>query len=145
MSAIRSRTFLAAIVIAATTTSLAGCGTIFYPERKGQLSGDIDPAVAIADGIGLLFYIIPGVIAYAIDFSNGTIYLPGTSTADVETLHFIDELDTRTLEQMIAEHMGKQVHLDDELLRVEPVDNLDEALTLLRRVGNGDDAKLAAL
>lgn len=145
MSAIHPRTFLVAIVIAAITTSLAGCGTIFYPERKGQLSGDIDPAVAIADGIGLLFYIIPGVIAYAIDFSNGTIYLPGTSTAGVETLHFVDELDTRTLERMIAERTGKQVHLDDELLRVEPVDNLDEALTLLRRVDNGDNAELAVL
>ncbi|WMC12397.1 hypothetical protein PU634_08540 [Oceanimonas pelagia] len=59
------------------TTQLAACGTIFYPERKGQRSGRIDPVVAIANGVGLLFFLVPGVIAFAVDFSNGTIYLPG--------------------------------------------------------------------
>jgi len=58
---------------------LTGCGTILYPERKGQKSGKIDAGVAILDGIGVLCFIIPGVIAYVADFYNGTIYLPGTS------------------------------------------------------------------
>ncbi len=58
---------------------LMGCGTILYPERKGQKSGKIDVGVAILDGIGVLVFIIPGVIAYGVDFYNGTIYLPGTS------------------------------------------------------------------
>ena len=102
----RARRWIAGLTIVATTTTLAGCGSIFYPERKGQPSGRIDPAVAIADGVGLLFYIIPGVIAYAIDFSNGTIYLPSRDTAAVNTLHFDDELDARTLESMLAEQAG---------------------------------------
>ena len=55
---------------------LVGCGTILHPERKGQVSGQIDPKIAIFDAIGLLFFFIPGVIAFAVDFSNGTIYLP---------------------------------------------------------------------
>ena len=66
-------------VCAAFTIQLMGCGTLMYPERKGQKSGKIDAGVAILDGIGVLCFIIPGVIAFAVDFYNGTIYLPGTS------------------------------------------------------------------
>lgn len=145
MAMIRPRAALAGIVIAAITTSLAGCGTVFYPERKGQLSGRIDPVVAIADGVGLLFYIIPGVIAYAVDFSNGTIYLPGTSTAGIDTLRFEDELDVGELEQLIAERTGQAVSLDSELVRVERLDTLDEALALVRRPALHDAETTARL
>ncbi|HRX75648.1 MAG TPA: hypothetical protein P5341_16175, partial [Hyphomonas sp.] len=31
----------------------------------------------ILDGIGLLLFLIPGLIAFAVGFSNDTIYLPG--------------------------------------------------------------------
>src|ERR1700679_4192321 len=67
------------LVCAVFIMQLMGCGTLMYPERKGQRGGSIDAGVAILDGIGLLFGIIPGVIAFAVDFSNGTIYLPGRS------------------------------------------------------------------
>ncbi|MBI5243588.1 MAG: polyribonucleotide nucleotidyltransferase [Elusimicrobia bacterium] len=72
--------WLNGLIISALSLQLAACGTIMYPERKGQKDGRVDIGVALLDGIGLLFFIIPGVIAYAVDFSNGTIYLPGTST-----------------------------------------------------------------
>ena len=61
---------------AVLATALSGCGTLLYPERKGQTGGRIDPSVAILDGLGLLLFLIPGLIAFAVDFSNGTIYLP---------------------------------------------------------------------
>ncbi|WP_424948544.1 hypothetical protein [Chromohalobacter marismortui] len=122
---------------------LAGCGTVFYPERKGQPSGRIDPAVAIADGVGLLFYIIPGVIAYAIDFSNGTIYLPSRDNAQVDTLHFEDELDTQRLESMLAERTRMPVSLNDELVRVERVASREQALALVRMSGVYDGERLA--
>ena len=54
---------------------VVGCGTIMYPERKGQKKGQIDTSIAILDGLGLLLFIIPGVIAFAVDFNNGSIYL----------------------------------------------------------------------
>ena len=54
-----------------------GCGTLLHPERKGQGPGRLDPSIVILDGIGLFFFLIPGLIAFAIDISNGTIYLPG--------------------------------------------------------------------
>ncbi len=64
-------------ITASLLAQLTACGTILHPERKGQKGGQIDPAIAIFDGIGLLFFFLPGIIAFAVDFSNGTIYLPG--------------------------------------------------------------------
>ena len=46
---------------------LTGCGTLLYPERKGQKAGRIDAGVAILDGVGLLLFIIPGIIAFVVD------------------------------------------------------------------------------
>ena len=63
-------------VAVALVSQVTGCGLILYPERKGQTQGSIDPGVAVLDAIGLLFFIIPGVIAFAVDFSTGTIYYP---------------------------------------------------------------------
>lgn len=81
------RAALTKTVIALCSTGLilqlTACGTILHPERKGQKSGQIDPAIAIFDAIGLLFFLIPGVIAFAVDFSNGTIYLPGGRKASL--------------------------------------------------------------
>lgn len=66
----------AVVALSAVTLQFTACGTLMYPERRGQRSGEIDIKVAVLDGIGLLFFIIPGVIAYAVDFSTGAIYLP---------------------------------------------------------------------
>ena len=68
-------------------TQLAACGTIFYPDRRGQVSGRIDPAVAIMNAIGLLFFIIPGLLAFAVDFTTGAIYLPGGTHAQIDPQH----------------------------------------------------------
>lgn len=54
----------------------AGCGTILYPERRGQPAGRLDWGVVALDGIGLILFFVPGVIAFAIDFATGAIYLP---------------------------------------------------------------------
>lgn len=74
---------LAVALIFSLTISLAGCGTIIYPERRGQTGGRIDPAIAILDGVGLIVFLIPGLIAFAIDFATGAIYLPGTASASL--------------------------------------------------------------
>ena len=104
---------------------MTACGTILHPERRGQGSGRIDPTIAVLDGIGLLFFIIPGVIAFAVDFSNDTIYLPaGQSdyTPSLESLDMnnmravsVDEgrLDDTNLESIIESHTGLTVDLSD--------------------------------
>lgn len=93
---------------------LTACGTILHPERKGQKSGRIDPAIALFDAIGLLFFLIPGVIAFAVDFHNGTIYLPGGRNASLT---------------------------DEELQKIAPGGKLDNAavVELLRAKGMVDD------
>ena len=53
-----------------------GCGTVFFGERRGQDGGKIDPNIVLLDGIGLLFFIVPGLVAFLVDFSSGAIYLP---------------------------------------------------------------------
>lgn len=63
-----------------TVLVTTGCGTILHPERKGQPAGRIDWTIAALDGLGLLMFFVPGVIAFAVDFNNGTIYLPSSGT-----------------------------------------------------------------
>jgi len=72
----RMKPVACALLTVVLTSQLAACGTVFYPERRGQISGQIDSGVAILNGIGLLFYLVPGVIAFAVDFATGAIYLP---------------------------------------------------------------------
>jgi hypothetical protein len=86
---------------------ITSCGTILHPERKGQKSGNIDTTIAILDGVGLLIGIIPGVIAFAVDFSNGTIYLlPGDGKGSS-----IKPID---LDKMIAVKTGKMKLTEDD-------------------------------
>src|SRR3954470_15896810 len=56
---------------------VAGCGMILHPERRNQPpGGNMDWGVFALDSVGLLLFFIPGVIAFAVDFSTGAIYLP---------------------------------------------------------------------
>lgn len=132
-------------VIGTLVVGLSGCGTLFHPERKGQLSGDVDPVVAIANGVGLLFFILPGVIAYAVDFSNGTIYLPSHSSASIDTFQLDDSHDVATLEKLLSDKAGQPIDLHDELMIMEPVESLDEALAMVRMSGVLDDERLGLL
>ena len=36
-------------------TQLSACGTLFFPDRRGQIEGRIDPLVAALDAVGILF------------------------------------------------------------------------------------------
>lgn len=78
---VRGTSVLIVLAIMLWTTS---CGTILYPERRGQPAGKIDVGVAVLDGIGLLVFLVPGVIAFAVDFATGAIYLPPSSSSQLE-------------------------------------------------------------
>ncbi|KPX74875.1 Uncharacterized protein ALO35_05300, partial [Pseudomonas amygdali pv. lachrymans] len=62
------------VLVATLLTQISACGSIFYPDRRGQIDGKVDPAIAALDAFALLFYIVPGVIAFAVDFATGAIY-----------------------------------------------------------------------
>lgn len=106
----------------ALVTQLAACGTIFYPERRGQISGRIDPAIAIMDAIGLLFYIIPGLLAFAVDFITGAIYLPGGKQAQIDpkllqqAVKPDGSIDNLRLKAIIEEQTGHSLPLDNPYL-----------------------------
>ena len=58
--------------------SSSSCGYFLHPKRVGQTNGHIDPAILILDAAGLLFGVLPGVVAFAVDITTGAIYLsPG--------------------------------------------------------------------
>lgn len=79
------------VLLLIITPLISACGTLFYPERRGNNS-EIDPTVAILDGIGLLFFIVPGVIAYGVDFTTGAIYLsPAKASGFTENAPLLDE------------------------------------------------------
>lgn len=71
----------------------AGCGTLIFPERqKAEHSGKLDPNILILDGVGLLFFILPGLVAFGVDFVTGAIYLPeGVEKGEGPFIH--DEKD----------------------------------------------------
>jgi len=61
---------LAALILASS------CGTLFFPERKGQPSGKMDPNILVLDASLLIFWIVPGVVAFVVDFYTHAAYLP---------------------------------------------------------------------
>lgn len=60
-----------------TVCGAAGCGTLAHSERCGRPhSNQIDWKIAALDGLGLILFFVPGVVAFVVDFSTGAIYLP---------------------------------------------------------------------
>ena len=119
---------LIAIVVFLGATS---CGTILYPERRGQPAGRIDAGVAVLDGIGLLFFFVPGVIAFAVDFATGAIYLPShssqlhTTSSTLQSARMTRiELTSPTrskIESLVEQQIGQEVELTSSDIRVAKV------------------------
>lgn len=112
---------LAALLASSLLAQLAGCGTLFYPERRGQLNGQIDPAVAALNAVGILFYVVPGLIAFAIDFVTGAIYLPeGRYSVAPERLRDAigadGRIDRAQLRAILQEQLARDLPLDDPRL-----------------------------
>jgi len=109
-------------LIATLLTQLTACGTIFYPDRRGQIGGKIDPVVAAMDAIGILFYVIPGLIAFGIDFATGAIYYPGGHTAQVDPAKLHEavgadgKVDNLKLQAILQSELGQRLPLDDPRL-----------------------------
>ena len=111
---------------------ITACGTLLHPERRGQMPGQIDPSIAILDGIGLLFFVIPGLIAFAVDFSTGAIYLPSGKgnnklmPSGSESMAVIKmnpkELNRQCIESIISEQAGYKISLDHKNLKVYELD-----------------------
>ncbi|MCI0682021.1 MAG: hypothetical protein L0Y71_07955 [Gemmataceae bacterium] len=124
----------AGTLLVAAAVLQASCGTILHPERRGQPAGRLDIGVVALDGIGLLLFLVPGVIAFAVDFATGAIYLPpeyshagplpGTSPREVRIEPA--ELSPQRVETIVREQTGKTVTLQPGGYRAMRLQKLDE-------------------
>ncbi len=105
------------------TISATGCGTILYPERMGQPRGgfdDVDWTVAGMDAIGLVFFFVPGVIAFAVDFQNGSLFYPPGQYGNLQPTELnkvalpAGEPSISMIEQTISDEIGQPVQLKKE-------------------------------
>jgi hypothetical protein len=126
---------VAALLLLAQTA----CGTLLYPERHGRRSGRVDPAVLVLDGALLFFFVIPGVVAFAIDFYTGGVYMTDghgrAARIDVDP-----ERDSARLEAILGARAGQAIRLDDPRLaryRVPP--GTDAALVFERLEASAPD------
>jgi len=123
---------LETVICFSLIASLVGCGTLMYPERRGQKAGRIDVGVAVLDGLGLLLFLIPGVIAFAVDFSNGTIYLPGGARSsldrnDVKIVKFDPKHSTAaTVEGIIRKETGYSIKLNQANMKISRLESLED-------------------
>jgi len=114
--------FIGGVMVAALLTQLTACGSIFYPDRRGQIDGMIDPAIAVLDAVGLLFYVIPGLIAFGVDFATGAIYFPHGQSAQIDpqklqpAINADGSVDNSKLQAILETELGRTLPLNDPRL-----------------------------
>ena len=119
------------VLIISLMTNLVGCGTIIHPERKGQISGRLDPGIIVLNGVGLLLFFVPGVIAFAIDFTNGTIYLPGKRAAylspdELEMITTNGSVNVHALSNFINARLGTTVAINDHTFQTKSLHSISQ-------------------
>ncbi len=136
---ITRRQFVSSASLITLGISSTGCGTLMYPERKGQPAGPLDWKVVALDAVGLLLFFVPGVIAFAVDFNHGTIYMPAESygqarrhggrrkLATVKVPR--EELSRSRIEQVVSEHTSRKVQLEPGSYRTEELKTVDDFWT----------------
>ncbi|MEW4488543.1 twin-arginine translocation signal domain-containing protein [Thalassoglobus sp. JC818] len=115
------RKFLKTSAVYGVAAAASGCGTILYPERMGQRRGtidDVDWTIVGMDAIGLVFFFVPGAIAFAIDFQNGTMFYPSQQQYAANEKPQLKQVSlpeknpsVSMVEHAVAEETGEQVSL----------------------------------
>lgn len=132
------------VIIIVLIIQLTACGYFLYPERRGQgPMGRIDPAVAILDGLGLLVFIVPGVIAFAVDITNGTLYFPSghhfspsTSTGPITMIQVNPgELDMDTIREIVKKRTGVSITADLRKVEIYELDRFEDIEAKLDEIG----------
>jgi hypothetical protein len=114
--------FIGGVLVATLLTQITACGSIFYPDRRGQIDGKIDPAIAVLDAVGLLFYVIPGLIAFGVDFATGAIYFPHGQSAQIDpqklqpAINADGSVDNSKLQAILETELGRSLPLNDPRL-----------------------------
>ena len=123
---------LRALIVAILSLQLASCGTLLYPERRGHKVGSLDAGVVILDALGLLFGLIPGIIAFAVDFGTGCIYLPASQSSRLQGGKYrIVKFDPahsskESVEALISRETGREFHFNDPKIKYKEIKNQDD-------------------
>jgi len=116
------------------TLILTGCGTVLHPERRGQPAGPLDWKIVALDALGLVLFFIPGVIAFAVDFHTGAIYLPpcevGLSSSNnlplVERHIPREDISREQIEVVVSSHVGQPIDLAVSNCSSQPLNSIDD-------------------
>lgn len=124
------------LILGAFLIQIAGCGTIFYPERRGQtVHGGIDPVVAITDSAWFLVMLIPGFIAWGVDLYTGALYMPSgqkrlTNQPNGQNMVVVrvnpEQLDQKMIEQVVSTQVGRKINLNDPDVQIFRFNGTDE-------------------
>ena len=122
-------------LICALLVQVSACGYVLYSERRNQpRGGEIDPAVAILDGLGLLLFIIPGVVAFIVDFSTNAIYFPPGKKASLlgaekEKLSVVQvpagQFNPKGIESIVSKHVGETIRFDSAEVKIYALEDID--------------------
>lgn len=118
---------------ATTATLLSSCGTIIYPDRVNQKErGDLDIIVVGMDAVGLLFFLVPGIIAFAVDFGTGAIYFPEDHKKGKRETTIFDKVDSQVklnqkeIERIVSDRAGQPIDLNSGTVQVTRIENLNQ-------------------
>lgn len=121
------------LVLTLVIVQTTGCGTLLHPERRGQTSGRIDPGVAVLNGVGLLLFVVPGLVAFVIDFSTGAIYLPpghgkldDTEKGMRVVYSDVNVLSKDNINRVVAEGTGYSGVMEHENIKISKIKSTDE-------------------
>ena len=83
--------------------------------------------------LGLLLFFLPGVIAFAVDFTTGAIYLPATAmpAALLKTTRWLKytcrgKVAQARVEEVASQHSGRDVRLVAGTYKTSPLTKLSE-------------------
>jgi hypothetical protein len=128
---------------------VAGCGTLIHPDRRyAPNDGHLDWGIVALDTLGLLLFFLPGVIAFAVDFTTGAIYLPPAGYGDagkpvgqlgddeqlVEVQVPKKELTQARVEEVASKHAGRDVRLVAGTYKTTPLSKLSDFWTTSARL-----------
>lgn len=133
---------MSAVLAVIVSCQSISCGTILYPERRNQKTAGnrLDVGVMLLDAVGLFFFVVPGLIAFGVDFATGAIYLPPDENckttklnSDFKVVKFDPKNYTpQMLEQLISQETCREFNFTDNRLEMVKLEDRSEMLAYLR-------------
>ena len=113
---------------------LTGCGTVLHPERRGQPAGNLDWKIVALNALGLVLFLVPGIIAFAVDFHTGAIYLPpcGMGFSSQRNCPLVVryvphvKMSREQIVAVVSSHIGQPIDLVEGKYFSQPLGKIDD-------------------